>query len=180
MSGLSKTQLGVFPLGWGTDRLHIAGMKVLLTAMIFALLVGCNSFKGDAPPLVGTMRSDNPQAAILLARAKEFEAKGEGKKAIKEYRKLVYGFPTDKRTAEARLQGARILSAMGEEQKSFDAYQKFIEHHPGSPLYAQAIGKQEELAHAAASGSIRTSFLGLKSRLDRCLLYTSPSPRDRG
>lgn len=113
------------------------------------------------------MRRDNPKAAILFAQAKEYGAKGQGKKAVKAYTHLVGSYPTDKRAADSRFQAARILSASGEQQDAFNAYQQFIEHHPGNPLYTQAVARQEEVAHAAAEGAIRTSFLGTKSRLDR-------------
>ncbi|MGJ8725003.1 MAG: tetratricopeptide repeat protein [Roseibacillus sp.] len=142
-------------------------MKVLLSALSVALLASCSSFKGDAPPLQGTVSGDNPAAATLFATAKGYEAAGERKKAVKSYRKLVNNFPADKRAAEARFNEAALLNTLGDERGAFDAYQQFIERNPGDRLYSQAVAQQEAVAHAAAEGVIRTSFLGLKSRLDR-------------
>lgn len=135
--------------------------------MTVTLLAGCSSFNGDAPPLQGTVRGDDPLAASLLQKAKSYEAAGDYKKAIKSYRKLSSSFPSDKRAAESRFREGALLSALGEERESFDAFQKFIERHPGDNLCPKAAAQQESVAHAAAQGSIRTSFLGMKSRLER-------------
>lgn len=142
-------------------------MRSLISALTLSFLVGCSSFQGDAPPLQGTVRGDNAQAAALFQRGKAFEAARENKKAVKAYRELVEKYPADKRAAEARFQEAALLSTLGEERDAFDAYQKFIERHPGDQLYPEAVKRQEAVAHAAAQGVIRTSFLGLKSRLER-------------
>ena len=156
-----------FPLGCIGNRLHVVGMKVLLTASLVVFLTSCSSFKGDAPPLQGTVRGDNPAAASLFATARGYQAAGENKKAVKTYKKLVNNYPADKRAAEARFNEATLYGAMGDQQKAFKAYQEFIERHPGDKLYSQAVAQQEGVAHAAAAGTIRTSFLMMKSRLER-------------
>ncbi|WP_411845763.1 tetratricopeptide repeat protein [Roseibacillus persicicus] len=142
-------------------------MKKCLMLLSLGVLTSCSSFKGDAPPLQGTVRGDNPQAATLFDSGRGWEAAGESKKALKNYRALLRDYPADKRAAESRFREAAILTAMGNETDAFDSYQLFIERHPGDPLYAQAVAQQEAVAHAAAKGDIRTSFLGLKSRLER-------------
>ena len=167
MSGLSRTQLFVFPLGRVGIRLHVWRMKILLMGLTLTLLVGCGSFKGDAPPLRGTVRGDNAQAATLFQTAKNYEAQRENKKAIKTYRRLIGNFPADKRAAESRFQEAALLGTLRKERESFDSYQKFIERYPSNRLYSDAVSRQEQVAHAAAEGDIRTNFLGLKSRLER-------------
>ena len=142
-------------------------MKLLFALLLASLLVSCSTFQGDAPPLRGTVRSDNPQAAALYQNAKNWEAAGNTKKALKDYRRLLNKYPADKRASESRFREAQLLTARGDRRDAFDAYQLFIEHYPSSPLYANAVADQEKVAHAAAEGAIRTNFLGLKSRLDR-------------
>lgn len=116
---------------------------------------------------MGTMKGDNPQAAELFQKAKNFEAARDNKKAIKAYQRLFTKYPTDKRAAEARFQEAALLGTLGQEREAFGAYQKFIERHPDDRLFQEAVSRQEAVAHAAAQGSIKTSFLGMKSRLER-------------
>jgi outer membrane protein assembly factor BamD (BamD/ComL family) len=119
---------------------------------------------------MGTVSGDNAQAATLFQNAKNFEAARENKKAIKAYRQLLSKYPADKRAAESRFQEAALLRTLGQEREAFDAYQMFIERHPDNALYAQAISRQEAVAHAAAQGIIRNSFLGMKSRLERATI----------
>lgn len=140
-------------------------MRDWIVIAAFIVLAGCGGVT-DQVPLQGTLRGDNLLAAALFEKGQRQEAAGDGKKAIKTYRKLAKEFPADKRTADARLRQALIFGAMGEPREAFDAYQTFIEFHPESPAYAEAIAQQEAIAHAAATGDIRTNFLGLKSRLD--------------
>jgi outer membrane protein assembly factor BamD (BamD/ComL family) len=132
-----------------------------------AVLTGCSGFDKDVPPLQGTVRGDNPQAASLFEKARNYEAAGKSKRALKTYQDLIEDYPADKRVADARLREAALLQARGEAEDAFDAYQLFIEQNPGSPTYPQALAQQEAIAYAAAQGDIRTSFLGLKSDLGR-------------
>ena len=142
-------------------------MKVLLTALTVALLASCSSFNGDAPPLQGTVSGDDPTAANLFAEAQALAAAGENKKAIKAYRKVANKYPADKRAAEATFREAALLNATGKEREAFDTYQQFIERNMGDGLYSQAVSQQEAVANAAATGSIRNSFMMMESRLDR-------------
>ena len=145
-------------------------MKLLFGVLFTVLLASCSTFKGDAPPLRGTVRGDNPQAATFFNNGKGWEAAGDRKKALKSYRRLLNQYPADMRAAESRFREAELLSAQGEPREAFDSYQLFIESYPGNPLYASAIAQQESVAHMAAEGVIRTNFLGLKSRLDRKII----------
>ena len=145
-------------------------MKLLSQVLLTFLLASCSTFTGDAPPLRGTVRGDNPQAATLFDNGRGWEAAGDSKKALKSYRKLLNQYPADQRAAESNFRIAGLLSAQGERREAFDSYQLFIDRYPGDPLYTTAIKQQENVAHAAAEGTIRTNFLGLKSRLDRKII----------
>ena len=164
---LILTELVFFPLGSWAEYLHDSAMKMLKTALLSLLLVGCGGFTGNAPPLRGTVSGDNAEAATLFATAQSLEAGGERKKAMKNYQRLVQKFPADKRVAESRFRRASLLNTKSGQREAFNAYQVFIDRHPGDRLYAQAVAQQEAVAHAAATGDIRTNFLGLKSRLER-------------
>ncbi len=142
-------------------------MKLTFAALVSLFLISCGAFQGDGPPLQGTVRGDNSGAAKLFQTAKNFESQRKYKKSLKCYRRLCRGFPADMRAAESRFQIAALLESLGEQREAFDAYQTFIERHPGDRLYGEAFKRQEAVAHASAEGSVRTSFLGLKSRLER-------------
>jgi outer membrane protein assembly factor BamD (BamD/ComL family) len=49
---------------------------------------------------------------------------------------------------------------------AFDAYDAILTKYPASPHYAEAIKRQETIAHQAAQGHIKNSFIGIKSRVD--------------
>lgn len=132
--------------------------------------MSCNSFGEAGPPLQGTIKGDDPRAAARFQNAKGWEAAGEPKKALKEYRALLKESPADKRAAEAQFREAALLQSLGKQKDAFASYQKFIERHTGNSLFGQAVKQQEAVAHAAAEGAIRTNFLGLKSQLDRKII----------
>ncbi len=151
----------------------LAPMKLalsLLTAVLSMYVVSCSSFSGDSPALQGTVRGDNPQAAALFENGRRWEAVGEKKKALKSYGSLLSRYPADKRASDARFREAVLYNEIGDPRRAFDSYQWFIESYPDSTRFAEAVAQQEAVARAAAEGSIRTSFLGLKSRLDRKII----------
>ena len=157
----------ILPLGTRQESLHALPMKLVVGLLISLSLASCSFFKKESSPEDKTVRVDNPKAEALFINAKRWEAAGESKKALKDYRRLLSSFAADKRAAEARYREASILSARGDFRDSFQSYQKFIVRHPENSFYSQAVAEQEKVAHAAAEGSIKTNFLGLKSRLDR-------------
>jgi tetratricopeptide (TPR) repeat protein len=66
---------------------------------------------------------------------------------------------------KARFRQAEILDQQGETIKSFKAYQKFLQRYQSSDLYAKALNCQVKMAQAAADGKVKSSFIGLKSRI---------------
>lgn len=108
---------------------------------------------------------DSQTAASFFAQAKNYQAAGNTKDAIKAYETVANKYPLSAQAPEARFQEASLLYSRGELLDSFDAYQKFIEKYNSSTLYSAAIEKQSEVALAAASGNIQHNFVGLKSKL---------------
>jgi outer membrane assembly lipoprotein YfiO len=108
---------------------------------------------------------DSQTAASLFAKAKNYQAAGNNKDAIKAYEAVADKYPLSAQAPEARFQEASLLYARGELIDSFDAYQKLIEKYNSSTLYSAAIEKQSGVALAAASGNIQHNFIGLKSKL---------------
>lgn len=143
----------------------INSMRVFILAAAALALVSCSSSVEDLP-LQGTVRKDDPGAQQLFSKAKALEDSGKIYKAAKSYGKVADEYPLDQLAAQARFNEAWLLDQDGELRDAFDAYQEFIEGYPSNSLYKRAIDRQEEVAHAAAQGMIKTQFMGMKSKLD--------------
>jgi tetratricopeptide (TPR) repeat protein len=65
----------------------------------------------------------------------------------------------------ARLRQARLLEQQGDIEDAFDAYDKFLARYPGSKDYMDALNRQASMAQGAAEGDVKSSFLGLKTKL---------------
>jgi outer membrane assembly lipoprotein YfiO len=135
----------------------------LVAGLVLPWLASCGS--NDLPPMVGSGGTDSPAATGLFGAARQAENSGNTRKAVKLYGKLAEDHPVAPQAPEARFRQAKLLEQTGETVKAFDAYQEFITRYRGSSLYTQALESQARMAKAAADGEIKTSFLGLKSRL---------------
>jgi outer membrane assembly lipoprotein YfiO len=134
-----------------------------LTAIVIALgLVGCST---DLPPTAGSVSGSNPQASAAFQTARQSEDSGNTRRAIKQYKNVAEKYPWAEEAAEARFRQAKLLQSKGETVKAFDAYQELINRYRGSDLYTEALSTQARMAQAAADGEIKTSFLGMKSKL---------------
>jgi len=107
------------------------------------------------------------EANKLYSQARALEAQGRTKKAIKTYGQVAGNYPMSKEAPDARIREAELLYAQGELLKSFEKYQSFITQYSGTSQYDKAIQRQSDVAHAASTGEIKNSFLGLKSDIPR-------------
>ncbi|NNC88598.1 MAG: outer membrane protein assembly factor BamD [Akkermansiaceae bacterium] len=144
------------------------GLRPIIFAPVLAALclASCNSLPKDAPPPSGTLTEGDGAAARLFSEATALEAAGKSGKAEKTYDRVATKYRYSKVAPEARFRQAVLLDRKGEILDAFDAYEDFIQNYPSSSLYTQALSRQAVVAHAAADGQIKNSFLGLKSRLD--------------
>ncbi|KAB2641509.1 MAG: outer membrane protein assembly factor BamD [Verrucomicrobia bacterium] len=115
------------------------------------------------------MTANNPQASVegevLFQQAKQAEASGHTKRAIKRYDQAASDFPFAPCAPQARFRQAQLLEQSDQSLEAFEAYQKFLVRFQASNLYSAALTSQAKIAHAAADGSIKKNFLGLHSRL---------------
>lgn len=137
---------------------------LLSSPLLFVVSCGNNT---DAPRLANGGLSDIGTATAnnYFAQAQAQEAAGKTSAAIKSYKEIADKYPLAPQASKARYQEATLLYRQGELIKSFDAYQSFIEKYNSSSLYSTALARQQEVAIAAAGGKIKTSFLGLKSKI---------------
>lgn len=137
----------------------------LLAPLCF--LPSCDTRDSDDLPPIGEVTDVDPRAQELFAAAQAEEQKGDIDDAIDLYKRTADKFPLATVSPQARFRQAVLLEEEDELLDAFDVYQQVIQRYQSTPLYDQARRKQALVAHAAAEGLIKHSFLGLiKSRLD--------------
>jgi TolA-binding protein len=137
---------------------------LVLPAALAVLLASCGD-DSDLPPLVGQASPNNDRAEALFNEAKGAESAGKSGKAIKLYDTLGDEMPLAQRAPEARFRQGELLEQAGDIPEAFKAYQELISRYNNSGLYEKALNRQASMAQAAADGQVKTSFLGLKSKI---------------
>jgi outer membrane protein assembly factor BamD (BamD/ComL family) len=133
-------------------------------AMPGLLAVSCGS-KSELPPMAGTAHVASAAGEQLYIQARQADEAGKVKRALKLYDQVASRYPTAPSAAKARFRQAEILEQQGNVIKAFDAYQQFLTRFQGSGLYGAALSRQASMAQAAADGEVKSSFLGLRSRM---------------
>lgn len=128
------------------------------------LLASCGS-DSDTPILAGNIQSASSEGEALYQEAKRADDAGKSGKAIKLYDKMATRYPFAPSAAQARYRQAELLDQQGEIEDAFEAYDEFLQRFPGSPRYTAALNRQASMAQAAAEGDVKSSFLGLKTKL---------------
>lgn len=137
----------------------------LLLPVTLAVMLGSCGDDSDLPPLVGQGSPDNDRAEAMFNEARSAESAGKRDKAIKLYDRLGDEMPLAKRAPEARFRQGELLEQAGDIPEAFKAYQELISRYNNSGLYEKALNRQATMAQAAADGEVKTSFLGLKSKI---------------
>ncbi len=101
----------------------------------------------------------------LLSEAVALEQAGKTSKAHGLYKKIVKDYALSDEAAEASFRLPESLYRQNELRDAFNDYQKFLDNYKSSSHYAMALKRQEDVAHKAADGHIKQSFLGLKSKI---------------
>ena len=140
----------------------------LITAAFLALgahfLSSCGS-GSDVPMLAGDTRGATSEGEALYQKAKAADDAGKASRAIKLYDQTATRYPFVPSAPQARYRQAELLEQDGEIRKAFDAYDNFLGQYPGDRLYSTVLSRQASMAQSAADGDIKSSFLGLKTRL---------------
>lgn len=143
----------------------MASLTRVFVLLATAFLLSCGNSRLGIP-LAATTKAEQQKASGFYQTGVNLEAAGKSKQALKAYRKILTDFPLSEAAPEAAYREANILERRGDILEAFEAYQTFLKKYPGSPRYASAIKKQENIAHAAANGQITNSFIGMKSRVE--------------
>jgi outer membrane protein assembly factor BamD (BamD/ComL family) len=127
-------------------------------------LVSCGD-DPDVPILAGNTQAASGQGEALYQQAKQADDAGKTSRAIKLYDQTATRYPFAPSAAQARLRQAQLLEQTGQIEPAFGAYDKYLDRYPGSSLYVTALNRQATMAQAAADGEVKSSFLGIKSKL---------------
>jgi outer membrane protein assembly factor BamD (BamD/ComL family) len=135
----------------------------LLSASVF-LLSSCGS-DSDMPIMAGNTQAAASEGESLYQKAKQADDAGNTGKAIKLYEQTATRFPFAPSAPQARFRQAQLLEQQGEVVKAFKAYDQFLERFQGSGLYTTALSRQAAMAQSAADGDVKSSMLGIKTKL---------------
>ncbi len=128
------------------------------------LLASCGS-DSDSPILAGNTQSASSVGESLYQEAKQADDAGKASKAIKLYDQIATEYSFAPSAAQARFRQAELLNQEGRIEDAFKAYDELLQRFPGSPLYMTALKRQAAVAQSAADGDVKSSFLGMKTKL---------------
>ncbi|YCM46370.1 tetratricopeptide repeat protein [Verrucomicrobiaceae bacterium 227] len=137
--------------------------SILLAASLTFVSCGSNS---GTPLLASKTRAGESAAQQLYNSGYALEAAGKRGKAMKEYKEITKKYPLSPIAGNATYRYAKLLENDREPLDAFEAYNALLTKYPASPHYADAMKRQEIIAHQVAQGHIKSSFIGFKSRID--------------
>lgn len=115
--------------------------------------------------MAGNTQAAAGQGEAVYVKAKQADDAGKTSRAIKLYDETATRFPFAPSAPQARFRQAQLLEQKGEIEDSFEAYDKFLSRFQGSSLYTTALNRQAAMAQSAAEGDVKSSFLGIKTKL---------------
>lgn len=139
-------------------------IAVACFSVVTLFLTSCGT-DPDAPILAGNIQTASGEGESLYQKAKQADDGGESARAIKYYNQMATRYPFAPSAAQARFRQAQLLEKTGQREKAFDAYGQYLDRFQGTGLYSAALARQAAIAHAAAAGDLKSSFLGIKTRL---------------
>jgi outer membrane protein assembly factor BamD (BamD/ComL family) len=139
-------------------------IKVALMTGLAVMSFSCGP-DPDVPILAGNTQQVADKGEALYLEARAADQAGKSKKAIKQYDKVATEYPFAPSAPQARFRQAELLEGQGKIEDSFEAYDQFLDRFQGSGLYSQALSRQAAMAQSAAEGDVKSSFLGLKTKL---------------
>jgi outer membrane protein assembly factor BamD (BamD/ComL family) len=141
--------------------------RFIAFALISAAVVSFTSCgpDPDMPILAGNTQAAAAEGEQFYQKAKQADDAGKTGRAIKLYDQTATRYPFAPSAPQARFRQAELLEKQGEIVKSFEAYDQFLSRFQGSGLYTTAFNRQVAMAQSAADGDVKSSMLGLKTKL---------------
>lgn len=137
---------------------------VALLSLASFFVVSCGNDEGTIG-LAGSSQGGSGNGEALYQKAKSLDDAGKPDKAVKIYAEVADEYALSPSSSKARYRQAEILEQQGEIQKSFKAYQQFLQRYQSSNMYSKALNSQVRMAQSAADGKVKSSFMGLKSKI---------------
>lgn len=143
-------------------------------AVLSVSLISCSNQASNNLELAnGSVAGAHSSAASSeYSEAYALEKAGRTKKAIKQYKRIANHFQHSEEAPKALLRAANLLYTSGKLLPSFESYELFLTRYNDSDQYKNALQRQAAVAHAAADGTIKNNFLGLKSEVARSKVET--------
>ena len=142
--------------------------RIIVYSLLPAFAFFATSCGSDSE--VPLLMAGNTQAAVsageaVFQNAKQADDAGKTAKAIKLYDQAASKYPFAPSAAQARFRQAQLLEQQGKIEDSFAAYDQLLTRYQGSGLYTTAYNRQVAMAQAAADGDVKSSMMGLKTKL---------------
>jgi outer membrane protein assembly factor BamD (BamD/ComL family) len=119
----------------------------------------------DAAQLASKTRAGESTAQGFYNRGTAAEKAGKYGRAMKDFKTITSKYPLSPVAADAAYRRAKLLERDGDPLEAFEAYDAVLTKYPASDHYAESLMRQETIAHQAAQGHIKNSFVGFKSRI---------------
>ena len=141
--------------------------RLIACALISASAIHLTSCGNDddMPIMAGNTQAASSEGEKFYQKAKLADDDGKTSKAIDLYDETATRYPFAPSAAQARFRQAQLLEQQGKIVKSFEAYDKFLSRYQSSGLYTTALNRQIAMAQSAADGDVKSSMLGLKTKL---------------
>jgi outer membrane protein assembly factor BamD (BamD/ComL family) len=140
-------------------------LSVIFMLSAGAVVLSSCGGDSDTPILAGNTQAVATEGEALYQKARAADQAGKSRQAIKLYDRTATRYPFAPSASQARYRQARMLEEAGKIEDAFEAYDKYLARYPGSSQYAEVLNRQAQMAQSAAEGDVKSSFLGLKSRL---------------
>ena len=151
----------------GLPMLRLMIYRLIACALLSfsAVLFSSCSTDSELPILAGESQASAGKGEALYQKAKQADDAGKSPKAIKIYSEVATRYPYAPSAAKARFRQAQLLEERGETIKAFEAYDQFLSRFQASDLYTTALNRQASMAQSAANGDVKSSILGIKTKL---------------
>lgn len=146
-------------------RMSYRRIVCLLSSACAFFISSCGSDEEVPLPLAGNTQAAASEGEAVFQKAKQADQAGKTGKAIKLYEETANRYPFATSAPQARFRQAQLLEQEGNVEDSFEAYEQLLKRYQGSGLYSTAYKRQVAMAQAAADGDVKSSMMGLKTKL---------------